>query len=150
MLKELPDIDVVVRMRAARRASPVGDGGVRAGKHVYCEHPLGISTRTGAGNVRRWLAQHKACAPSSDTMYHYEPAVLANGRIGALTWLHRQAAGFHYLTYFHSGHIAPLAVAPAMVVKAEVGRPAFRTGQQLRALPLWTSPVLGRTSRTFI
>src|SRR4029077_11173623 len=73
MLQELPEIDVVcvcVRPNAHHR---VVMPALRAGKHVYCEHPLGVTTAQAQEACE--LALKQGVHTAVGHQMHYQPAV---------------------------------------------------------------------------
>lgn len=127
MLKELPEIDAVCVCVQPAVHYQVTMAALRAGKHVYCEHPLGIATdqaqemyELARGNGVRTIVGHE---------YHYEPAVLQMAESVRKGYIGSPLA--FSITYFHSGHIAPRPSHRQWLFNAEVGRPAFRTGHSL-------------------
>ena len=74
MLAALPDIDVVcVAVRPALQFEIVMTA-LKAGKHVYCEHPLGTKTAEALAMCR--LAKEKGVRTVVGHQQHYEPGML--------------------------------------------------------------------------
>jgi predicted dehydrogenase len=128
MLHELPDIDVVcVGVRPVVHHQVVM-AALNAGKHVYCEQPLGISTAQAEEMSR--LAKKKNLRTVVGHQMHYEPAVLQmkqmirDGYIG-------KVLSFS-ITFFHSGYIAPRPAHRQWLFQSEMGgHPAYRSGHDL-------------------
>ena len=128
MLRELPDIDVVcvcVRPVVHHR---VVMAALRAGKHVYCEQPLGISTAEAQQAFD--TARLEGVRTVVGHQYHYEPAVLQmaemvrNGYIG-------KPLAFNS-TYFVSNHIAPRPGHRTWLFQQDAcGHPGFRAAHSL-------------------
>ncbi|HEV7391052.1 MAG TPA: Gfo/Idh/MocA family oxidoreductase, partial [Burkholderiales bacterium] len=74
MLRELPDLDVVCVCVRPNTHHSVVMPALRAGKHVYCEHPLGISTAQAQEAYE--LALEKGVHTAVGHQMHYQPAVL--------------------------------------------------------------------------
>lgn len=131
MLEELPEIDVVcVSVRPVVQHQVVM-AALRAGKHVYCEQPLGVSTAQAQEMYA--LAREKGVRTVVGHQYHYEPVVLQmaqmvkNGHIG-------KPLAFNS-TYFASAHIAPRPGHRAWLFQQEAsGHPGFRSAQSLERI----------------
>lgn len=128
MLAALPDIDVVcVSVRPVAQHEVVMQV-LAAGKHVYCEHPFGVSLAQAEAMAA--LAQARGLRTVVGHEHHYEPAMLEmagrirSGYIG-------QPLNFG-ITFFNSGMIAPQKNARPWLNQAEMGGPqAWRTGHSL-------------------
>ncbi len=128
MLAELPDIDVVcVSVRPVAQHEVVMQA-LAAGKHVYCEHPFGVSLAQ--AREMATLARERRLCTVVGHEHHYEPAMLEmaarirSGYIG-------EPLNFG-ITFFNSGMIAPQKNARPWLNQAEMGGPqAWRTGHSL-------------------
>src|SRR3954468_14049161 len=74
MLRELPDLDVVCVCVQPHLHYPIVMAALNAGKHVYCEQPLGVSTAQAQEMYE--LAKRKNLRTVVGNQPHYEPAVL--------------------------------------------------------------------------
>lgn len=104
---------------------------LRAGKHVYCEHPVG--TTTAQAQEVHDLARTKGLRSAVGHQMHYEPAVLQmmqmvrEGYIG-------QPLAFN-ITYIVSSYIAPRPSHRHWLFNSAMGgHPAYRTGHNLERL----------------
>ncbi len=128
MLAALPDIDVIcVSVRPVAQHEVVMQA-LAAGKHVYCEHPFGVSLAQAAEMAA--LAQARGLCTVVGHEHHYEPAMLemaARVRAGYIG----KPLNFG-ITFFNSGMIAPQKNARPWLNLAEMGGPqAWRTGHSL-------------------
>lgn len=131
MLDELPDLDVVcVSVRPSVHHAVVM-AALRAGKHVYCEHPLG--TTTAQAQEMYDLARQKGVRTAVGHQMHFEPAVLQmtemvrDGYIG-------EPLAFN-ITYLASSYIAPRPSHRHWLFNSDMGgHPAYRTGHNLERL----------------
>jgi len=128
MLAELPELDAVVVAVQPHIHHQVVMAALRAGKHVYCEQPLGLST-TQAQDMYD-LAKRLNLRTVVGHQGHYEPAMLQmidmvrSGYIG-------KPLAFN-LTYFDSAHIAPRPTHRTWLFTAEkCGHPGFRSAHSL-------------------
>jgi predicted dehydrogenase len=128
MLAELPDIDVVCVCVRPVVHHQVVMAALRAGKHVYCEQPLGVSTAQAQEMYE--LARAKGVRTVVGHQHHYEPAVLQmidmvkSGYIGA-------PLSFNS-TYFVSNHIAPRPGHRTWLFDQDsCGHPGFRSQHPL-------------------
>jgi predicted dehydrogenase len=128
MLRELPEIDVVcVCVRPAVHHQVVMPA-LRAGKHVYCEQPLGVSTAQAQEAFD--LAHSKGLRTVVGHQYHYEPAVLQMAEMVRQGYI-GQPLSFNS-NYFVSNHIAPRPGHRTWLFQAEAsGHPGFRSAQSL-------------------
>jgi predicted dehydrogenase len=131
MLRELPDIDVVCSSVRPDTHHRVVMPALRAGKHVYCEHPLG--TTTAQAQEMYELAQAKGVRTAVGHQMHYEPAVLQMAELVREGYIGRPLAfNIHYLA---SSYIAPRPSHRQWLFTAEAGgHPAYRTGHKLERL----------------
>ena len=104
---------------------------LRAGKHVYCEQPLGLTTQQAEEMYK--LAEKQGVRTVVGHQSHYEPAALhmaelvRDGFIGEpLTFSHG---------YFVSNYIAPRPSHREWLFKSEMGgHPGYRSGHSLERL----------------
>ena len=137
MLVEHPEIDIVCVSVRPSVHHEVVMAALRAGKHVYCEHPLGVNTQQAREMFE--LARAKNVRTMVGHEYHYEPAALQmaemvrNGYIG-------QPLTFN-ITYFVSNYIAPRPSHRQWLFQAEMGgHPGYRSGHSLER----ATSILGR------
>jgi predicted dehydrogenase len=128
MLKEVPEIDVVCVSVNPGQHYQVVMAALNAGKHVYCEQALGVSTAQAQEMYE--LARRKNVRTVVGNQPHFEPAVLQmiemaqNGYIG-------KPLSFN-ITYFASAHIAPRPSHRTWLFSAEAcGHPGFRSNHSL-------------------
>ena len=126
MLRELPGIDVVCVSVRPTGQHEVIMAALEAGKHVYCEHPMGISTAQAAEIAG--LAVRKGLRTVVGHEHHYEPAMLE------LADLMRQGyvgEPIHFdVAFFNGGLIVPQP--REWLYQAEAGgHPAWRSGHSL-------------------
>ncbi len=128
MLRELPEIDVVcVSVRPVFHHEVVMQA-LRAGKHVYCEQPLGMSTQQAQEMYD--LAKQKNVRTILGHQTHYEPASLQMAELVRQGYIGKPLS-FNY-TYFVSNHIVPRPGHRQWVFQAAMtGRSAMRSGQSL-------------------
>ena len=128
MLRELPEIDIVcVSVRPVLHHQVVM-AALRAGKHVYCEQPLGVTTAQAQEMYE--LACTKKLSTVLGHQTHYEPASLQMAELVRDGYVGRPLT-FTY-TYFVSNHIVPRPAHRQWVFQAEMGGHAgFRSGQSL-------------------
>ncbi len=131
MLYELPEIDVVcVSVRPVLHHQVVM-AALRAGKHVYCEQPLGVSTAQAQEMYE--LARANKVSTVLGHQTHYEPASLQMAELVREGYIGRPLT-FTY-TYFVSNHIVPRPAHRQWVFQASMGGHAgFRSGQGLARL----------------
>jgi len=124
MLNELPEIDVVcVSVRPAAHHQVVM-AALRAGKHVYCEQALGLSTAQAQEMYE--LARIKGVRTVVGHQYHYEPAVLQMAEMVRQGYIGKPLA--FNITYLASAHIAPRPSHRVWLFDAESsGHPGFRS-----------------------
>ena len=131
MLAELPELDVVCVSVKPAAHYDVAIKALRAGKHVYCEHPGGISTEqardlweTARQNKVRSLTGHQAHFDA--TVLHMADLVRL-GYVGTPLTFRASHFGANYITprpYFHRWLFDITAG----------GRPAYRTGHSFERI----------------
>ncbi len=131
MLTAVPDLDVVcVSVRPVVHHQIVM-AALRAGKHVYCEQPLGISTAQAQEMYE--LARSKNVRTVVGHQYHYEPAVLQMVEMVRQGYIGEPLA--FNITYLVSAHIAPRPSHRTWLFEAEsCGHPGFRSAHSLERL----------------
>jgi predicted dehydrogenase len=131
MLSELPELDVVCVSVRPSVHHQVVMAALRAGKHVYCEHPLG--TTTGQAREIHDLARSKRLRSAVGHQMHYEPAVLQMTEMVRSGYIGKPLA--FNITYLASSYIAPRPSHRHWLFNAEMGgHPAYRTGHSLERL----------------
>lgn len=131
MLRELPQIDVVCVSVRPDTHHRVVMAALKAGKHVYCEHPLGTTT---AQAHEMWaLAEAQRVRTAVGHQMHYEPAALHMAELVRTGYIGRPLA--FNITYITSSYIAPRPSHRQWLFTAEAGgHPAYRTGHNLERL----------------
>lgn len=128
MLRELPQIDVVCCSVRPVFHHQVVMPALRAGKHVYCEQPLGVTTAQAQQMAD--LARENKVRTILGHQTHYEPASLQMAELVRAGYIGRPLS-FNY-TYFVSNHIVPRPAHRQWVFQAAMGGHAgFRSGQSL-------------------
>ncbi|MGZ5093687.1 MAG: Gfo/Idh/MocA family protein [Burkholderiales bacterium] len=131
MLRELPDLDVVCVCVRPNTHHSVVMPALRAGKHVYCEHPLGISTAQAQEAYE--LALEKGVHTAVGHQMHYQPAVLEMAQRVREGYIGRPLA--FNISYITSSYIAPRPSHRQWLFTGEAGaHPAYRTGHNLERL----------------
>jgi predicted dehydrogenase len=131
MLDGVPDLDVVcVSVRPAAHHA-VAMAALRAGKHVYCEHPGGISSdqardlwETAQAGELRTLTGHQE---------HFDPATLHMAQLVRQGFLGEPLA--FSATHFGANYIAPRPAFHRWLFDIRAGgRPAYRSGHSLERI----------------
>ncbi len=137
MLEALPDIDVVCVSVRPVHHYPVVSAALRAGKHVYCEQPLGISTAE--ARAMTVLAKEAGVRTVIGHQSHYEPATLHMAELVREGYIGRPLSFNH--TYFVGNYIVPRPSHRQWLFDADMGgHPGYRSGHSLDRL----HTVLGR------
>jgi predicted dehydrogenase len=131
MLAELPELDVVCVSVKPAAHYDVAIKALRAGKHVYCEHPGGISTEQARD---LWeTARQKKVRSVTGHQAHFDATVLQmadlirHGYLGTPLAFRASHFGANYITprpYFHRWLFDITAG----------GRPAYRTGHSFERI----------------
>ena len=128
MLKELPEIDAVCVSVRPSVHHPVATAALKAGKHVYCEHPLGVSTDQ--AQEMHDLARKQNVRTIVGHEYHYEPAALQMAELVRDGYIGKPLA--FNITYFVSNYIAPRPAHRMWLFQSEMGgHPGYRSGHSL-------------------
>ncbi len=128
MLKEMPELDVVCVCVRPNVHHQVVMPALRAGKHVYCEQPLGVATDQAQEAYE--MAHNKGLRTVVGHQYHYEPAVLQMAEMVRQGYIGKPLA--FNSNYFVSNHIAPRPGHRTWLFQAESGgHPGFRSAQSL-------------------
>ncbi|MBM7789788.1 Gfo/Idh/MocA family protein [Tenggerimyces flavus] len=131
MLAESEGLDVVcVSVRPAAHYD-VAIKALEAGKHVYCEHPGGISTeqatklyQTALRNDVRTMTGHQA---------HFDPTALRMAELVKQGYVGRPLS--FGMSHFGANYITPRPYFHRWLFDIEAGgRPAYRTGHSLERL----------------
>ena len=131
MLRELPELDVVCVSVRPSVHHEVVMAALRAGKHVYCEHPVG--TTTAQAQEIYELARSKGLRSAVGHQMHYEPAVLQMTEMVRDGYIGKPLA--FNVTYLASSYIAPRPSHRHWLFNAQMGgHPAYRTGHSLERL----------------
>jgi len=106
---------------------------LRAGKHVYCEQPLGLTT-TQAQEMCE-LARERGLRTMIGHQTHYEPASLQMAELVNDGYIGRPLTFNH--TEFLSNYIAPRPAHRQWLFDAQMGgHPGYRSGQSLDRLTM--------------
>jgi predicted dehydrogenase len=128
MLSELPEIDVVCVCVRPVIHHQVVMAALRAGKHVYCEQPLGVTTAQAQEMFE--LARSQGVRTVVGHQYHYEPAVLQMADMVRQGYIGKPLA--FNSNYFVSNHIAPRPGHRVWLFQQEAcGHPGFRSAHPL-------------------
>lgn len=131
MLEALPALDVVCCSVRPVYHHQVVMAALNAGKHVYCEQPLGISTAQ-ARDMQE-LAQRKGLRTVLGHQSHYEPAALHMAELARGGYIGRPLAFSH--SYFVANYITPRPSHRQWLFQAEMGgHPGYRSGHSLERL----------------
>lgn len=131
MLRERPELDIVCVSVRPDTQHGVVMAALKAGKHVYCEHPLGTTT---AQAQEMWsLAEAQRVRTAVGHQMHYERAALQMAELVREGYIGRPLA--FNITYITSSYIAPRPNHRQWLFTAEAGgHPAYRTGHNLERL----------------
>ena len=131
MLEKLPEIDVVcVSVRPVHHYKVVS-AALRAGKHVYCEQPLGVSTSE--ARAMYVLAKQAGVRTVIGHQSHYEPATLHMAELVREGYIGRPLSFNH--TYFVGNYIVPRPSHRQWLFDADMGgHPGYRSGHSLDRL----------------
>ncbi len=131
MLEELHEIDVVcVSVRPALHYAIVM-AALRAGKHVYCEQPLGLTT-TEAQEMYE-LAERQGVFTVVGHQTHCEPAALQMAELVRQGYIGRPLV-FNQAEFF-SNYIVPRPANRGWLFRSDMGgHPGYRSGQSLERL----------------
>jgi len=128
LLADEPGLDVVccsVRPVHHRR---VVMAALRAGKHVYCEQPLGISTAE--AREMQALAERQGVRTVLGHQSHYEPAALHMAELVRGGYVGRPLAFAH--SYFVANYIVPRPSHRNWLFQSAMGgHPGYRSGHSL-------------------
>ena len=129
MLRELPEIDVVcVAVRPVIHHQVVMSA-LRAGKHVYCEQPLGVTTAQAKEMFD--LARVKGVRTVVGHQHHYDPAALQMADMVRQGYIGKPLA--FSSSNFGPNHIAPRPSHRVWLFQQEAcGHPGFRSMHSLQ------------------
>jgi predicted dehydrogenase len=128
MLTELPEIEVVCVCVRPVIHHQVVMAALRAGKHVYCEQPLGVSTVQAQEMYE--LARSKGVRTIVGHQHHYEPPVLQMAEMVQQGYIGKPLA--FSSSNFVSNHIAPRPSHRVWLFQQEAcGHPGFRSAHSL-------------------
>ena len=128
MLRELPEIDIVCVSARPVHHHRLASAALRAGKHVYCEQPLGISTAQAEELTA--LAKKNGLRTVIGHQSHYEPATLHMAELVRQGYIGRPLTFQH--SYFVSNYIAPRPSHRQWLFEADMGgHPGYRSGHSL-------------------
>jgi predicted dehydrogenase len=131
MLAEHPEIDIVcVSVRPDLHHS-VAMPALAAGKHVYCEHPLGITTQQ--AREMRDLARAKGVRTIVGHQSHYEPPTLHMAELVQGGFIGRPLSFSHAI--FVANHIMPRPSHRQWLFQSDKGgHAAYRAGASLERI----------------
>ena len=128
MLQELPDLDIVCVCVRPILHHAVVMAALRAGKHVYCEQPLGISTAE--ARAMHDLARSQSLRTVLGHQSHYEPAALQMAEMVRAGYIGQPLAFNH--VYFVSNYIVPRPGHRQWLFQSRMGgHPGYRSGHSL-------------------
>jgi predicted dehydrogenase len=128
MLRELPEINVVCVCVRPITHHQVVMAALRAGKHVYCEQPLGVTTAQAQEMFE--LARHQGVRTVVGHQHHYEPAVLQMAEMVRQDYIGKPLA--FNSSIFVGNHIAPRPSHRVWLFQQEAcGHPGFRSAHSL-------------------
>jgi predicted dehydrogenase len=131
MLKELPEIDVVCVSVRPSVHHQVAMAALNAGKHVYCEHPFGISTAQAREMYE--LGRRKGVSTIVGHEHHYEPAVLQMAELIREGYIGNPLT--FNIAHFAANYITPRPSHRGWLFQSEIGgHPAYRSGHSLEHL----------------
>ena len=137
MLAERPEIDIVCVSVRPSVHHQVVMAALGAGKHVYCEHPLGVNTQQAQEMYE--LARAKNVRTIVGHEYHYEPAALQMAQMVRDGYIGKPLT--FNITYFVSNYIAPRPSHRQWLFEAAAGgHPGYRSGHSLERV----TSILGR------
>jgi predicted dehydrogenase len=128
MLADLPELDVVCVSVRPELHHPVVMAALQAGKHVYCEQPLGLNTAQAQEMYA--LARKNNLRTVLGHQSHYEPATLEMAERVQSGFIGEPLAFNH--AYFVGNQITPRPSHRTWVFDGDAGgHPAFRSGHSL-------------------
>ncbi|NBR30115.1 MAG: gfo/Idh/MocA family oxidoreductase, partial [Betaproteobacteria bacterium] len=137
MLKEMPDLEAICVSVRPTLHHQVVMAALRAGKHVYCEQPLGLNTQEAQEMYE--LARRNNLRTVLGHQSHYEPATLQMAELVRAGFIGEPLAFNH--AYFVSNQIVPRPSHRQWVFDGKSGgHPGFRSGHSLDRI----NQVIGR------
>lgn len=131
MLKDAPELDVVCCCVRPPLHHQVVMAALAAGKHVYCEQPLGLTTAEAHDMYA--LARKNNLRTVLGHQSHYEPATLQMAELVRSGYIGEPLAFSH--AYFVSNQITPRPGHRQWIFDAKAGgHPPFRSGHSLDRL----------------
>jgi len=128
MLDARPALDIVCCSVRPVHHHGVVMAALRAGKHVYCEQPLG--TDTAQAREMQALAASRGLRTVIGHQSHYEPAALHMAELVRGGYVGRPLAFCH--TYFVANYITPRPSHRQWLFQAQMGgHPGYRSGHSL-------------------
>jgi predicted dehydrogenase len=128
MLEALPDLDIVCCSVRPVYHRQVVMAALKAGKHVYCEQPLGISTSE--AREMQELAERQGVRTVLGHQSHYEPASLHMAELVREGYIGRPLSFAH--SYFVANYIAPRPSHRNWLFQSDMGgHPGYRSGHSL-------------------
>jgi predicted dehydrogenase len=131
MLNELPEIDIVCVSVRPDLHHRVAMTALAAGKHVYCEHPLGVTTQQ--AREMRDLARQKGLKTIVGHQSHYEPPSLHMAELVQDGFIGRPLSFSHAI--FVANHIMPRPSHRQWLFQSDKGgHSAYRSGASLERI----------------
>lgn len=128
MLREAPELDVICCSVRPPLHHAVVTAALRAGKHVYCEQPLGLTTAE--AREMHDLARRNGLRTVLGHQSHYEPATLQMAELVRAGYIGEPLAFNH--AYFVANQITPRPGHRQWVFDGKSGgHPGFRSGHSL-------------------
>jgi predicted dehydrogenase len=131
MLSEVPDLDVVCVSVRPSVHHKVSMAALAAGKHVYCELPMAVSTAQAQEMYD--LAKMKNLHSQVGYQHHYEPASLHMAELVQQGFIGQPLTFQH--SFFSGAYIMPRPGHRNWLFQSEAGgHPGYRSGQSLQRL----------------
>lgn len=131
MLAELPDLDVVCVSVQPSLHHQIAMACLRAGKHVYCELPMAVTTAQAQEMYD--LAKSKNLHSQVGYQHHYEPASLHMAELVQQGFIGQPLTFQH--SFFSGAYIMPRPGHRTWLFQSQAGgHPGYRSGQSLQRL----------------
>lgn len=128
MLAALPELDIVCVSARPVHHYRIVMAALAAGKHVYCEQPLGISTAQ--AREMHALAARMGVRTVVGHQSHFEPAALHMAQLVRDGFVGRPLAFSH--TYFVANYVVPRPSHRQWLFQSDMGgHPGYRSGHSL-------------------
>lgn len=131
MLADLPEIDVVCVSVRPKFHHQVAMPALKAGKHVYCELPMAVSTAQAQEMYA--TARDKGLKSQVGFQHHFEPASLHMAELVREGFIGRPLTFTHQ--FFSGAYIMPRPSHRQWLFQSDAGgHPGYRSGQPLQRL----------------